>query len=178
MITGNEFIDLPIFILIIIGIIFIVSKKVNNIWERRAYTDDFGRATKNFFVSQKKKQSGFFSNSATSFSSMDYYTFIDKDEISFRFWDYGNYQLKNAYSEHEYYDFKCLAPSGERFEATAVMYGGTSELVIDDKKEVADFIKFFQSNKSIRVIVSRGLREYKFTMKKGNFDKVFNSRAK
>ncbi len=178
MITGNAIIDVPIFILILIGIIFIVSKKVNNIWERRAYTDDFGRPTKEFYVGQKKKQVGLFSNSATSGSSMDYCAFIDKDEISFRFWDYGNYQLKNAYSEHEYYDFKCLAPSGERFEATAVMYGGTSELVIDDKNEVADFLKFFQSNKSIRVIVSCGLREYKFTMKKGNFDKVFNSGIK
>lgn len=178
MITGNSVIDVPLFILIIVGLILIVKAKVNNIWEKRAYTDEFNRPTKNYFVSQKKKQIGFFSNSATSNSVMSYYTFIDKDEISFKFWDYEKYQLKNAYSEHQYYDFRCLASSGDRFEATAVMYGKTSQLVIDDNKEIAEFLKFFERNKFIDVIVSSGLVEYRFKMKRGNFNKVFNSTTK
>ncbi len=175
MITGNDFIDALILLLIIVGIILLAIRKANKIWEKRPYTDDFNRPTKNFFISQKKKQTGFFSNSATSGSLMSYYTFIDKDEISFKFWDYDKFQLKNAYSEHEYYDFKCLASSGERFEATAALYSNSAELVIDDTEEVSKFIKFFQRNKSIRVILSNGLRQYNFTMKRGNFNKIFNS---
>lgn len=152
--------------------------KRNNIWEKRAYTDDFGKPTKKYYVSQKQKQTGYFSDSATSNSSMSYYAFIDKDEISFKFWDYEKYQLKNAHSECDHYKFKCLASSGERFEATAIMYGNTDELVIDEQDKVTEFIKMFQKNKSVEIIINRsyGIKEYRFTMQRGNFNKLFTTK--
>ena len=173
---GLEYLMEPLMgMLGIVCIVLICIKVSNNVWEKRPYKDEFNRPTKNCFISERKKQFGIFSNSATNNSSMSYYTFIDKDEISFKFWDYDKYQLKNVYTEPIYFNFKCLASSGKTFETTATMYGEEAEVIIDEVKDVKTFLKLLQDNKSLRIIIKNGLTEYKFTLKRGNFNKIFKT---
>ena len=178
MITGITFIDLPLLIIIIIGIIKLVCAYTNKIWEIRHYIDKFNRPTKECYVSQIKKRLGTFSNSATSNSIMSYITFLEKDGVSFKFWDYERYPLNNTYSEPIDFDFHCIASSGKTLSATAVMYGETSQVMLDDEYVVDEFIELLQTNKSLRIIISSGLSEYRFTLKRGNFNKVFKSLPK
>ena len=55
------------------------------------------------------------------------------------------------------------------------MYGEEAEVIIDEVKDVKTFLKLLQDNKSLRIIIKNGLTEYKFTLKRGNFNKIFKT---
>lgn len=160
----------------IVGIVIIaliVVKVKNNVWQTRRYQDDFGNFTKNFYIALKKNGYGHFSNSATSGSLMEFCALIDKGEVTFRFWDYCEYPLKNTYSDRKTLDFKCQTNNGVQLDTVVTVdgYSGDFELDVEDSEK---FIEMLKNSKKLKCIMEGGNLRYVFEVKNGNFKKLYN----
>ena len=78
------------------------------IWEKRAYVDDFGDPTDEYYYTAEVK--GTFSNSATTNSDLIGKIIIDRSNedasVAIMLYEYGEYQVKNPYSTGRQYEVK------------------------------------------------------------------------
>lgn len=94
------------------------------IWENRAYVDDFGDPTDEYYYTAK--MSGSFSNSATTDSEATATIIIDQSNedssVALIIYEYGNQQVKNPYSSAQEYEIKIKDSYGTVHTYSGYMY--------------------------------------------------------
>lgn len=154
-------------------------------WEILEYVDEFGDSTGEQFVGNVRNVHGTFSNSATTDSLLEAFFRVDKKDISFILWEYGNYPVKNPYSKAQDYNITIKTPAGEKVSVPGIMYSGSQIIYIYDgfsfaeisKKENAKkVLKAFSENDSVTFLVKeedRSTTSYKFTVDTTGFAEIY-----
>lgn len=167
------------------GICTRCGKNFSN-WEIREYKDEFGDPTGEQFVGNVNHIHGTFSNSATTGSSLEIFFRVDKEDVSFILWEYGNYQVKNSYSKAQNYDITIKTSAGEKVSVPGVMYSDGEVVYItydsiytaktSKKENVEKVLNAFSENDSITFLVKetdRPTTSYRFTVDTTGFDEIY-----
>ena len=157
-----------------VGIICLIIKSVNNVWEKRYYVDDFGKKTNSGYISLKKRYSGWFNNSLGERRIMNYIVTIEQTGVAFKIWEYERYVVNNDTSSVVTMDIKCLGnTTGDILYSSLNLYANSGKLwLVENHNEFIDLLK---NNKSVQIIITYGVKKYELKLKQGNLIKILDN---
>lgn len=114
------------------------------------YVDRFGDSTNDTYISQREKQSGTFSNSATTNSRMSWYIIISGSEVSFVIFEYDDNQLRGS---SEFPDKYSIFVKDDK-EQTHVFTGeNRSDRISLKENHIQDFKKLLSISGQLKIVI-------------------------
>lgn len=151
------------------------------IWELRAYVDEFDMPTDEYFIVATADKAKF-SNSVTTDSELDAFLFCEElneeqDYIEIRLYEYGDYRVKNPYSEAEEYNIIMMDDDKNKYQLNGVMFSGYEDIVIFDEEDVRVVKEALKKGGTVRFAVTEEddpLTKYIFSFDEAaGFDKAY-----
>ena len=142
-------------------------------WEVAHYIDKFKMPTDEAYIRNTHLLCGTFSNTATNNSKLCVRFLIDKDDIAFMLYEYGDNQVKNGYSsDNEDYDIYILDASGVQHKFWGYIRPNGDRIFIDDetynfRETSADFLNILKQGGQIHFYIEesdRSSTQYNFTI--------------
>ena len=172
------------FIIFIMLFLFIFSSygSNNSFWKIKHFVDEFDMPTNRSYIVNEKYEKGKFSNSATTDSKLDVVVFFQdfadtKEEfISFGLIEYGWNEVKNSFSENEYYDIRMMDNAGQKYTLTGYMpaKGSKVRIVNNDCEIVVNALKQGGTVRFVFVEKENGLNKYSFTIDANGFNEAYS----
>jgi len=151
----------------------------NKKWERGKYVDEFGQVTGEYYVTTKDYIQGEFSNSATNNSNLIVDVLADKENVYFKLYEYGMYQVKNSSSRsNDFYDIVIKDSSGNKYNAGGIMWAGGGDRICIDETcydiqhtiRIEDVKKILSGTGTVTFYISdSGSSRYLFEVECSNF---------
>lgn len=143
------------------------------IWELTYYVDKFQMPTDNAYIRNTYAITGAFSNTATNNSKLRVRFLIDKDDVTFMLYEYGDNQVKNGSSSYsEDYDVYVLDRFGTQHSFSGYIPTNGDRIVIDDDtyglyKNPVDFLNILKQGGTVKFYIEESDRrttKYSFTI--------------
>lgn len=143
------------------------------IWELTYYVDKFQMPTDSAYIRNTYAITGAFSNTATNNSKLRVRFLIDKDDVTFMLYEYGDNQVKNGSSSYrEYYDVYILDRFGAQHSFDGYIPANGDRIVIDDdtyglSETSSDFLNILKQGGTVKFYIEESDRrttEYSFTI--------------
>lgn len=122
-------------------------------WELRYYVDEFRMPTDTAYIVNTNWITGTFSNSATTNSLLNVKFLIDEEDLSIMLYEYGNNQVKNAYSSRTaYYDVTMLDNNGTKHYLEGYIFSNGDRIFFDETDE-AIILEALKANGTVRFAI-------------------------
>lgn len=153
------------------------GSSATGIWETKFYVDDFNQPTDDWYIVNKTRFVGTFSNSATTDSALTVDMLADSEGyVAFFLYEYGRNTVKNSSQNYvDEYDITMRTADGTEHKLSGTLYCGGDRIIIDDEHvdTVLTALKG-EGNVMFRVVKSdRTVESYLFTVLPSNFATLY-----